>query len=105
MIAKTTLNHVKTFCKPGVEAGIIPPDQFKELLTLAKASQGHDPAEKPELHILTVSQVADKLQCSTRTVHRMRDTGRLQGVYLTQSRKSLRFSSEAVEKLMQGDGE
>lgn len=102
MIAKTTLTHVKTFCKPGLEAGIIPADQFKELLKLAKTAQGNEPADRPDRRMLTVSQVAEKLQCSTRTVHRMRDLGRLEGVYLTQSKKSLRFDSEAVEKLMAG---
>jgi excisionase family DNA binding protein len=101
MVSTTTIHHVRTFCKPAIETGIIPSDQFQELMKLAKSSHGTDQTQG-ERKMLTVNQVASVLACSTRTVHRMKDTGRLPGVYLTKSRKSLRFRSDAVEAVMEG---
>ncbi len=103
MITKSTIQNVRQFCKPAVESGIIPADQFNELVRLARKSQdGENDTSPKETHLLTVQQVAWKLNCSTKTVHRLRNAGTLRAVYLTSSRKSLRFHSEDVETVMKG---
>jgi excisionase family DNA binding protein len=101
MITQTTITTIRQFCKPAIDAGVIPADQFRELITLAKQDSGGAAQAATDKRMLTVAQVADQLQCSTKTVHRMKTSGRLPGTYLTASRKSLRFSQKALDALIE----
>ncbi len=101
MITENTIRSVKQFVKPGIESGLIPREQFD---LMVKAARGNDSRKEPKRYpaeMLTVKKVAEILNCSTKTVYRMRDNGTLKGVYLTESRKSLRFSMKGIEKLIE----
>ncbi len=100
MITKTTIATIRQFCKPGIDTGLIPSDQFQELLKLVKNSGADDRPDRPNM--LTVKQVAVMLHCSTKSIHRMRQAGRLRGTYLNASKKSLRFPEKAIRDLVEG---
>lgn len=99
MLSKNTIQLVKSFCKPGVDTGVIPHDEFKELLTLARQENCQ---ENQPRHYLTTNEVAERLHCSTKTVHRMREAGKIRGVFLTDSKKSLRIPEDELELLGKG---
>ncbi len=91
MITENAIRTVRQFAKPGIESGLIPRDQFDEIIAAARthATKGADSPKRKQVEMLTVKKVAEILNCSTKTVFRMRDSGALKGIYLTDSRKSL----------------
>ena len=103
MITENTIRAVKQFVKPGIESGLIPRDQFEEMVKAARSRDGKP--EKPQLEMLTVKKVAEIFDCSAKTVFRMRDSGSLKGVYLTDSRKSLRFARSEIERVIEGSSD
>jgi len=105
MITKSTIAHVKSFMKPAAEAGLIPPDQYRELLTALRHTANPPPAKPDREHLLRTADVAELLNCCDKTVLRLGDRGRLTKVYLTPGNpKSLRFRAAEVDAITTGEG-
>ncbi len=105
MISVNTIQAIRQFCRPAIDAGVIPPDQFRELIALAKTTTSEQstmerPAPVPA-RMLTAGQVAKMLNCSVKSVYRMKNDKRLPGLYLTDSKKSLRFSEKKINSLFE----
>lgn len=90
MVTQKTVNFIQQFCRPGIESGMIPREQLDEMIN-AVTTEKSDAEVRARPRMLSAKQVAELLNCSTTTVHRMKSSGRLKGVHLTESRKSLRF--------------
>ena len=104
-----TVNHIETFAKPAVETGLIPKEEYRAAFRALRREmqdgrKSTDQAEEPEA-MLSASKVARLLDCSTRTVFRLADSGKLERVYLKPGvNKSIRFRKSDVFRLMREGG-
>lgn len=79
-----------------------PLDQLMDALARYERNGGTMPNDQQPLLWLTQQQVADRLQCSIRTVERLRGSGRLR-TYRATPGADPRFRAQDVDGLMQPD--
>ena len=100
--SNNTLQEIKNFCAPGINAGLISEKEFKELYKLAK-SQESDTTTKPELQLFTRKEAADKLKISIRQLDRYHEAGYIK--YIRIGIRALRIPSESLFYFMEHGSE
>ena len=73
MISQDTLNKVQEFCAPAINTGMIPENEFKELM---QSPFTLPPSLNPNL--LTKKKVSEFLTISVRQLDRLHDKGKIQ---------------------------
>lgn len=82
MVSQNTLQTVKHLLEPAASAGVIPPNELKELLALGKGEPKTNGQAKPQRELLTLQEVAAILKVHVKTVHDYIKAGRLEKIKL-----------------------
>ena len=99
MVCKNTLDTVRSLCKPAVDAGLIPVNEFKELLKSAKLPDQESKEAEPELKLFTRKEAAEKLKISTRQLDRYHEAGHLR--YIRIGARALRIPADSLFSYME----
>lgn len=98
MICKNTIKTVQALCQPAVDAGLIPSNEFKELIKSAKQPDQEGKEPEPELKLFTRKEAAAKLKVSTRQLDRYHEAGYLR--YVRIGTRALRIPAESLFSYM-----
>jgi len=106
-ITATTAEVLVAFIKMLAAAGILPKAEANAAVAVLREAAKPGPARQPATatgpQLLTVKEVARRLDCSRRTVARMLDDGTLTRVFLRPGRaKSMRIGAAQVAALASG---
>ena len=82
MVSQNTLQTVRHLLEPAASAGVIPPNELKELLALGKGVPTPNEQTKPRRELLTLQEVAAILKVHVKTIHDYIKVGRLEKIKL-----------------------
>lgn len=99
MVCKNTLDTVRSLCRPAVDAGLIPANEFKELLKNAKLPGQESKETEPEMKLFTRKEAAEKLKISTRQLDRYHKAGCLR--YIRIGPRALRIPADSLFSYME----
>ena len=89
MVTKETIQLVRNQIKPLVDAGLIPSDEFRELLTLSKQSTAGECRGNRKPEACSRKEAAERLGVSLRTLDRLIFEGDIQARRIGKRRVSI----------------
>ena len=106
-VSQTTARTVTPIIRAMTQAGTLPRSEANTLCNLIReASQPAKAApivqQKPRM--VSAAHMAAALGVCTKTILRMRENGQLKGKRITGSAKSLRFSEDEIQHLINTEG-
>ena len=105
-ISQTTAKTISPIIKGMAQAGSLAKTEANAAISiLHDASKNNTlaPEVKPKDNLLTTAQAAMRLGVCTKTILRMREDGKLKGVKLTGSNRSLRFPESEIERFLNSE--
>ena len=96
MISQDTLNKVQQFCTPAITAGLIPENEFKELLQSGTSPLLPQPLDP---NLLTKKRTAQLLTISIRHLDRLHDKGKIE--YIRVGEKAIRIPEKSLKNYLE----
>lgn len=96
-ITPATVDRIRAFARPAVDAGSIPRDEFNAAIAALRAASGNT-GTAPTHTLLTFGAAAARLACGPKTIGRLVRAGRLRSVKLAgNSPRSIRVVAADVD--------
>ena len=104
MLSKKTAETVVPMLQGLARANVLPQSDVKAVERILQNATVAQTKKKEKKKLLTAKSVAERLGVCTKSILRLRQAGRLKGILVCGSAKSLRFTEEEIENFILNGG-